>query len=205
MMNRIKNSFFWYFGPLAAALAVFGWSSHLNTLLTYPKETEPTRVIQSEADTYIQKLISIKCELLDHRLYLSILTDNDGLITGFRVDGDPTIQGSFSLAQLEQGVDINAPRGTIAAPFNPLAHLKATDFHPARGGVIRLSYIKNALSKFNNDMGQFEFIVSNYRGRWIAQNVDSRRAFTLAELVPSYVHVPFIGDRSYGIKTIQVR
>lgn len=193
-----------YISPIALTLAFMIGISQLPRINTFAPN-EPNRVIQSDSTPQEQRLLKIKCAFTTDEYYMSIKLNNDGLITGISFDGPPYARQSFSLARLERGVPINAPDDIpVLSVFNPLGGMQLSDFHPARGGTIKLSFIRNALTK---DFGEFEFSIVKEGNQWVALSGSEtgHQRFTSAYLRPTLVHVPFMGDRGYGIDGVDIR
>lgn len=193
-----------YISPIALTFAFIAGVSQLPRVNT-AAVAEPNRVIQSDATPQEQRLLKIKCPFTSDEYYMALKLNNDGLITGISFDGPPYARQTYSLARLEKGVLINAPSDVpVLSVFNPLGGMQLSDFHPARGGTIKIKFIKNALTK---EIGEFEFSVAKEGGQWVALSgsESGHRRFGLAYLRPTMVHVPLLGDRGYGIEGVDIR
>lgn len=200
----MKISTICYITPIALTFAFIAGVLQLPRIDT-GAPAAPNRVIQSDANPQEQRLLKIKCPFTSDEYYMALKLNNDGLITGISFDGPPYARQTYSLARLEKGVLINAPNDVpVLSVFNPLGGMQLSDFHPARGGTVKIKFIKNALTK---EIGEFEFSVAKEGNQWVALSGSetAHRRFGLAYLRPTMVHVPFLGDRGYGIDGVDIR
>ena len=106
MITRYKDSFIWYFTPLALVASIFAWNAQLGRH-SFEDTRLTNRVIQSDSNSLEQPLVEFKSELFPGYLILYVGMDNESKITSLKFAVSDTKKITYSLDQLAAGVSVN--------------------------------------------------------------------------------------------------
>jgi len=127
---------------------------YLATLTAFQLLTS-TLSLQAYADT-AQQILRGSSDAISGNLDVQVLTDADDIVTAFQSVTESKTQ-VMPLTDLSKGIVLLNTQGY------DVAILKSTDFDPAHGGTLQITYLRNAL---NNSYGNLDVDLVREGDRW---------------------------------------